>query len=209
MHLVDVNWPDVAQEITWSRLRFAVAGDVCPNCATPFEERRGMEMGHIFKLRYAISEPLQATFTDEDGSEKLIIMGCYGIGINRIAASAIETMYDKDGIIWPINIAPFEVIIVPAGNSEQIVAASEKLYEELKAAGVEVLLDDRDERGGVKFKDADLLGIPVRITIGAKSIAEGKAEIKLRRESEIKKIAITEIKENILKIIADLKKEIE
>jgi len=134
-------------------------------------------------------------------------MGCYGIGINRIAASAIETMYDKDGIIWPINIAPYEVIIVPAGNTEPVLTAAEKLYNELQTAGVEVLLDDRDERGGVKFKDADLIGIPIRITIGAKSIAEGNAEIKLRREAENKKVALAEVKTNILQIIENLKSE--
>src|SRR4030042_3014365 len=103
-------------------------------------------------------------------------MGCYGIGRNRSVASAIETLYDKDGIVWPISIAPYEVIIVPAGNGEEIIKAAEKLYDELIAAGVEVLLDDRDARGGVKFKDADLIGIPIRITIGAKSIAENNAE---------------------------------
>ena len=109
-------------------------------------------------------------------------MGCYGIGINRIVASAIEISRDDDGIIWPISIAPYQVIIVPAGNGEEIISAAEKLYDELTAGGAEVLLDDRDARGGVKFKDADLIGIPIRITIGAKSIAENNAEIKLRRD---------------------------
>src|SRR4030042_3665654 len=108
-------------------------------------------------------------------------MGCYGIGINRIVASAIETLYDKDGIVWPISIAPEQVIIVPAGNGEDITSATERIYKELTDSGIEVLLDDRDARGGVKFKDAALIGLPIRITIGAKSIAENCAEIKLRR----------------------------
>jgi prolyl-tRNA synthetase len=135
-------------------------------------------------------------------------MGCYGIGINRIVASAIEISHDNDGIIWPISIAPFEVIIVPAGNTDEILAAAEKLYNELKAFGVEVLLDDRDARGGVKFKDADLIGIPIRITIGAKSIAENSAEIKLRRDNGITKVPLEKTKEKIIKLIEELKSAI-
>ncbi|MEN6384024.1 MAG: proline--tRNA ligase [Phycisphaerales bacterium] len=197
------DFPIEGKNIIVADIRNAVEGDAYQGKKLEF--KKGIEVGQVFKLGTKYSAKLGAKFLDKDGTEKPCIMGCYGIGINRIAASAIETMYDKDGIIWPINIAPYEVIIVPAGNSAEVISASEKLYEELKAADVEVLLDDRDERGGVKFKDADLIGIPIRITIGAKSIAEGKAEIKLRSESEINKIALADIKENILKIISDLK----
>jgi prolyl-tRNA synthetase len=199
------DFPIEGKNIIVADIRNAVVGDTYRGKQLEF--KKGIEVGQVFKLGTKYSAKLGAKFLDKDGTEKPCIMGCYGIGINRIAASAIETMYDKDGIIWPINIAPYEVIIVPAGNSEQIAAASEKLYEELQAAGVEVLFDDRDERGGVKFKDADLLGIPIRITIGAKSIAEGKAEIKLRRESEIKKVNIAEINDSVLQLIAKLKAE--
>jgi prolyl-tRNA synthetase len=135
-------------------------------------------------------------------------MGCYGIGINRIMASAIELCNDKDGITWPISIAPWEVMIVPAGATDDIIEAAEKIYEELKANGVEVLLDDRDVRGGVKFKDADLIGVPVRVTVGKKSLAEGKAEIKLRRDSESTKADIGVCAEEVLEIVNSLKAEL-
>jgi len=199
------DFPIEGKNIIIADIRNAAQGDTYQGKKLIF--RKGIEVGQVFKLGTKYSSKLNAKFLDKDGTEKPCIMGCYGIGINRIAASAIETMHDKDGIIWPINIAPYEVIIVPAGNQEAIITASEKIYQELNAAGVEVLLDDRDERGGVKFKDADLIGIPIRITIGAKSIAEGKAEIKLRRSAEITKVALSEIKENILSIIAKLKIE--
>lgn len=199
------DFPIEGKNIIVADVRNAVEGDTYRGQRLLF--KKGIEVGQVFKLGTKYSAKLGAKFLDKDGTEKPCIMGCYGIGINRIAASAIETMYDKDGIIWPINIAPYEVIIVPAGNAEPITAAAEKLYSELQAAGVEVLLDDRDERGGVKFKDADLLGIPIRITIGAKSIAEGNAEIKLRRESEVRKIALSEVKANVLKLIENLKSE--
>ena len=131
-------------------------------------------------------------------------MGCYGIGINRIIASTIETSYDDNGIIWPIPIAPYEVIITPAGATDEITEAAEKLYAELTEAGIEVLLDDRDVRGGVKFKDADLLGIPIRITIGKKSIAEGCVEVKLRKESEYEKVTVAEATEKTAGLIKEL-----
>jgi prolyl-tRNA synthetase len=197
------DFPIEGKNIIVADIRNAVEGDTYRGLKLTF--KKGIEVGQVFKLGTKYSAKLGAKFLDKDGTEKPCIMGCYGIGINRIAASAIETMYDKDGIIWPINIAPFEVIIVPAGNSAEVAAASEKIYTELQEAGVEVLLDDRDERGGVKFKDADLIGVPIRITIGAKSIAEGTAEVKLRSESTVNKVALANVKENILSIIQKLK----
>ena len=179
-HLVNVNWSDVEKKITWARLRFAVAGDICEKCGEPFEERRGMELGHIFKLRYAISEPLNAVFTDEDGSEKLIIMGCYGIGVSRILAGVAEVSNDENGLIWPMSIAPYQVHLICANVTDETqVALAEKVYENLTKSGVEVLYDDRNERAGVKFKDADLIGIPVQIVVG-KAAAEGNVEIRDR-----------------------------
>jgi prolyl-tRNA synthetase len=200
------DFPVEGKNIIIADVRNAVETDTYRGQKLTF--KKGIEVGQVFKLGTKYSAKLNAKFLDKDGTEKPCIMGCYGIGINRIAASAIETMYDKDGIIWPINIAPYEVIIVPAGNTEPVLTAAENLYNELQTAGVEVLLDDRDERGGVKFKDADLIGIPIRITIGAKSIAEGNAEIKLRREAENKKVALAEVKANILQIIENLKSEV-
>jgi prolyl-tRNA synthetase len=199
------DFPIEGKNIIVADIRNAVEGDTYRGLKLTF--KKGIEVGQVFKLGTKYSAKLGAKFLDKDGTEKPCMMGCYGIGINRIAASAIETMYDKDGIIWPINIAPFEVIIVPAGNSAEVAAASEKIYTELQEAGVEVLLDDRDERGGVKFKDADLIGVPIRITIGAKSIAEGTAEVKLRSEANINKVSLSEVKNNILQLIAKLKAE--
>ena len=179
-HLVNVNWSDIEGEITWARLRFAVAGDVCPTCEAPLEERRGMELGHIFKLRYAISEPMNATFTDEDGSEKLIIMGCYGIGVSRILAGVAEASNDENGLIWPMGIAPFQVHVIAANATDETQRAlAERVYQDLCEAGIEALYDDREERAGVKFKDADLIGAPVQIIVG-KTAVEGKVEIRDR-----------------------------
>ena len=179
-HLVNVNWSDIEGEITWARLRFAVAGDVCPTCEAPLEERRGMELGHIFKLRYAISEPMNATFTDEDGSEKLIIMGCYGIGVSRILAGVAEASNDENGLIWPMGIAPFQVHVIAANATDETQRAlAERVYQDLCEAGIEALYDDREERAGVKFKDADLIGVPVQIIVG-KTAVEGKVEIRDR-----------------------------
>ena len=199
------DFPIAGDNVIIADVRNAVEGDTYKGQKLLF--KRGIEVGQVFKLGTKYSAKLNAKFLDKDSVEKPCVMGCYGIGINRIVASAIETLYDKDGIIWPINIAPFEVIIVPAGPGEEIARASEKIYDDLTAAGVEVLLDDRDARGGVKFKDADLIGIPLRITIGAKSLAENCAEVKLRRESEVNKIPMADVKEKVLRIIAKLKGE--
>jgi len=200
------DFPIDGKNVIIADIRNAVEGDTYKGKKLLF--KRGIEVGQVFKLGTRYSSKLGAKFLDKDGVEKPCIMGCYGIGINRIAASAIEISHDDDGIIWPISIAPFEVIIVPAGNTDEILAAAEKLYNELKAFGVEVLLDDRDARGGVKFKDADLIGIPIRITIGAKSIAENSAEIKLRRDSGITKVPLEKTKEKIIELIEELKSAI-
>ena len=201
-HLVDVNWTDVTEPITWARLRFAVASDVCAQCGTPFEERHGMELGHIFKLRYAISEPLHATFTDEDGSDRLIIMGCYGIGVSRILAAVAEASHDNDGLIWPLNIAPFHahLILANAGDPAQK-ALADAVYAACQAAGVEVLYDDRAERAGVKFKDADLIGIPLQIVAG-KLAAEGKVEVRDRATKTAVPLTPAEVVEHLRAAIA-------
>jgi prolyl-tRNA synthetase len=180
MHLTQVNWSDVEAPITWARLRFAVTGDLCENCGTPFEDRRGMELGHIFKLRYAISEPLNATFTDEDGAERLIIMGCYGIGVSRILSAVAEVSHDDNGLIWPLAIAPFQAhLIVANATDEGQVALADEVYAALQAAGIEVLFDDRPERAGVKFKDADLIGVPIQLVVG-KLAGERRLELRDR-----------------------------
>ena len=172
--------------------------------------RKGIEVGQVFKLGTKYSKKLGAKFLDENGSEKSCLMGCYGIGINRIIASAIENGNDKDGIIWPISIAPFEILVTSVNqNDEKVAGVAEKIYEELLEKGIDVLLDDRVIRGGAKFKDADLLGIPVRVTVGAKSVAEGKIEIKLRTEPQSQKVPIEKAADATIELVDVLKGKLE
>jgi len=160
----------------------AVAGDPCVRCGTALEIYRGIEVGHIFKLGTKYSESMHCEFLDESGQRVPMIMGCYGLGIGRTVAAAVEQSHDDDGIIWPMPIAPFEVIVTTLGKDESVAQAATDAYEKLLAAGVDVLLDDRDERPGVKFKDADLIGIPLRIAVGAKSLANGQIEWSTRKD---------------------------
>jgi prolyl-tRNA synthetase len=194
----DVN---CAQQID---IRSAVSGDTHDGKKLLF--KKGIEVGQVFKLGTKYSKKLGAKFLDEDGAERPCIMGCYGIGINRIIASAVELGNDANGIVWPINIAPFEVLITCVNQEEEnVVQAAEQIYQQLLDKGVDVLLDDRPLRGGVKFKDADLLGIPVRITVGRRSVAEGAVEIKLRAESESRKVAIEKAPEVAIELVGSLK----
>jgi prolyl-tRNA synthetase len=171
--------------------------------------KKGIEVGQVFKLGTKYSQKLNCKFLDESGKENPCLMGCYGIGINRILASAIETGSDKNGIIFPISIAPFEVLITCVNQDEEDIAkAAEYIYNRLLEKGIEVLLDDREMRGGVKFKDADLIGIPVRITVGAKSLADGNVEIKLRSEKEAQKVALEKAPDEALKLVNDLKQKL-
>ncbi len=163
-------------------LRMPVDGDRCPRCGTKLEFYKGIEVGHIFKLGTKYSEAMNATFLDRDGKEKPFIMGCYGIGVTRVAAAAIEQNHDENGIIWPITIAPFEVVVIPTNwDKEEVREAAEKLYEELKKLGIEVILDDREERAGFKFKDADLIGYPFKVVVGERGLKKGVVEFKSRR----------------------------
>jgi prolyl-tRNA synthetase len=164
-------------------LRMVTAEDRCPACGGGLELTRGIEVGHIFKLGTKYSEALKATFLDGEGKERPFIMGCYGIGVSRTIAAAIEQNHDKDGIIFPLPIAPFQVVVLNLSpKDEQITCAAESLYEGLRQQGFEVLLDDRDERPGSKFKDADLIGIPIRVTVGKKFAQEGVVEIRQRAD---------------------------
>jgi prolyl-tRNA synthetase len=175
-------------------LREANAGDACAKCGAPLTVEHVIEVGNIFKLGTKYSVPLGAVYLDEDGQERPIVMGSYGIGPARIAAAAIEQGHDADGIVWPEAIAPFQVHLLVVNVKEQPLAAmAEALYAELGAAGVEVLYDDRDERPGVKFKDADLLGMPLRLTVGARARKEGLVEIRRRRTGEVETATPSEI----------------
>jgi len=173
------------KNVQFADLRFAGEGDLCPRCGRTMEERRGIEVGHVFMLGTKYSETLRATYLDQGGKERPIWMGCYGIGVGRTLAAAIEQNHDRDGIRFPFPIAPFSVIPAALNPKDpKIQTISEGLYAALQQKGVEVLLDDRDERPGKKFKDADLIGIPLRVTIGPRQLQEGKIEMKLRKEAE-------------------------
>src|SRR5210317_452001 len=185
IHLEGVNLERDFQVKKFADLRNAADGDTCPHCGERYSNTRGIEVGHIFKLGTKYSEAMKATFLDADGVAKEIIMGCYGIGVGRTAAAAIEQNHDENGIIWPMPLAPFQVIVTMLNpNDEEVFAAGEKLYQDLLAEGVEVLLDDRDERPGSKFKDAELLGIPLRVTVGARGLKEQSFELQDRQTGE-------------------------
>lgn len=185
----------------WANIRVAAEGDLCEACGKPLEFKKGIEMGHIFKLGTKYSDSMKGHFVDEDGSEKPFIMGCYGIGISRIAAAVIEQYHDKDGILWPVSVAPYKAAVIPLiSNNPQHMNLAEEIYGMLEAAGIETLLDDRDLRPGVKFKDADLIGSPVKIIVGDKSVAENKLEVKLRKGGETLFVE----KENIVNFVKEL-----
>jgi len=182
----------------WHDITLAKEGDLCAKCNAPIRIEKVIEIGNIFKLGTKYSVPLKAFYLDEKGQEIPLIMGSYGIGPARIAAAAIEQNHDKDGIIWPKNIAPFDVVILPLNmNDAKTVETAEKLYNELTGKGIDVLLDDRDERAGVKFKDADLIGIPAQIIIGEKNLKDGLVEIKDRKTKDIQKVKVDEIVEKL------------
>jgi prolyl-tRNA synthetase len=196
---VDKHWKDVVagrdfKPTATGDYRQAAPGDACPRCATGhFKGYRGIEVGHVFFLGTKYTAPMRCNFLSADGKETPMTMGCYGIGVTRIAAAAVEQNHDADGIVWPVPIAPFEVTLLSLQPSDPSVAAlCDRLYEQLIALGIEVLYDDRDERPGVKFKDADLVGIPYRLAIGKKGVAEGVVEIKARVGAEVAKIKVDE-----------------
>ncbi len=191
VHLKNVNASRDFEVDLFGDLRIITPQDSCPKCGGKIQFGRGIEVGHIFKLGTKYSHALKALFLNEQGKEIPIIMGCYGIGVGRTVAAAIEQNHDKDGIIFPVPVAPFEVTILPLQLHETAVnEAAEKIYKELLDNDIDVLLDDRDERAGVKFNDADLLGIPVRVTVGIKGIKNGLVEIKLRDESESNSVPV-------------------
>ena len=173
-------------------IRQAASGDPCPSCNGTLELYRGIEGGHIFVLGTHYSDKMNATFLDEEGKSHPIVMGCYGIGVSRLIAAVIEQHHDEQGIRWPLPVAPYEVIVTPIGKDEAPLAKATEIYDGLRDAGVEVLLDDRAERPGVKFKDADLLGIPVRITVGARGLKQGTVELKKRIDADSADVPIDE-----------------
>ncbi len=203
-HLINVNPERDFTADDYLDLRVVQNGDLCPVCDGRLELKSGIEVGHIFKLGTKYSESLGATYLDENGKEQLIIMGSYGIGISRLVAAAIEQHHDEKGIIWPKAIAPYQVIILALGNEEELIRVSEKIYDELSKKGIETLLDDRDERPGVKFNDADLIGIPLRITIGQKSLKNKIVEARVRRTGDEIEIPLENAIERILEVLDNI-----
>lgn len=204
-HYIHVNPARDFTDVRVETIRQIQEGDVCPHCGGKIVRCRGIEVGQVFKLGTKYSEALHATFLDNQGKSHPFVMGCYGIGVTRTVAASIEQNHDDDGIIWPVAIAPYEAVIVPANNkSEEVMAAARKLYEDMEDSRDEVVLDDRNERAGIKFKDADLIGYPVRVTIGKKWQQSGCVEIKIRRSGEVVEVPLEEAKDKVLEILKTL-----
>ena len=199
-HMVGANLDDIKIE-KFVDIRLAEAGELCPQCGKPLKVTRGIEVGNIFQLGTKYSKPMNAVYLDQNGKAQPYIMGCYGIGISRTAAAAVEAHYDDWGIKWPVAIAPYHVIVVPvAVNDETQMNVAEKIYKELLDAGIEAVIDDRNERPGVKFKDADLIGFPYRITVG-KTIADGKVELVTRETGEKVEMSPEEATSKVIEFI--------
>ena len=205
-HQVGANLSDLGiKEFNYHDIRLVEEGDICPECGKPLLVTKGIEVGNIFKLGTKYSKPMNAVYTDINGEMKPYIMGCYGIGISRTAAAAVEAHHDEFGIKWPLSIAPYHVVVVPVStNDECQMSTAEKIYEDLLKSGVEVVLDDRDERAGVKFKDADLIGFPYRITAG-KTLTEGLVECKIRETGEVMKLTPEKAVEFVRNAVANIK----
>jgi prolyl-tRNA synthetase len=201
-HLINVQPNRDFAVYAYGDLRFIEEGEPCPHCHAVLKSARGIEVGQVFKLGTKYSEALGAKYVDEKGKENLMVMGCYGIGVSRTLAAAVEQNHDDNGIIWPFSIAPYHVVIIPVSVREKILwDKAVEIYEKLQEKGVEVILDDRDERAGVKFKDADLIGYPLRITVGKKYKERNELELKLRSSKEISFINENEIINAVMDIL--------
>ena len=193
------------EDIIVAPIRLITKDDVCPTCGGSLEHAKGIEVGQVFKLGTKYSEALQATFLDQNGRPNPMIMGCYGIGVSRTLAAAIEQYHDENGIIWPRSIAPFEAVIVPINaKDEALMSTSETIYSALQEAGVDVLLDDRKDRAGVKFKDADLIGYPLRITVSKNTLENNEVEIQIRKTGEALSCAIDSVATKVTELLQNL-----
>jgi len=204
-HYVEVDQERDFTPSVFADLRIATAGDPCPRCeAGVLEAYRGIEVGQIFYLGTKYSEALGATYLAAEGRERPIEMGCYGIGISRLVAAAIEQNYDANGIIWPMSIAPFQVLLLPINYKDKATQkVCDELYQALQERGVEIILDDRDERPGVKFKDADLVGIPLRVTVGAKGLEKGCIELRWRRDGKSEEVPIDKAADTLAALVRE------
>ncbi len=202
-HFIDVNLGRDFDVKEFADIRMAKDGDFCPRCSNGLlTSSRGIEVGHVFKLGTKYSETMNATFVDASGKERFFIMGCYGIGIGRTVAAAIEQNFDENGTVLPVSISPFEIIILPLNmNQKELVNISQDLHDKLSQSGFQVLIDDRDESAGIKFMDADLIGIPVQIVIGPRNLKENSVEIKLRKGGLSKKVKVGEVESEVKSIL--------
>ncbi|HSN53707.1 MAG TPA: proline--tRNA ligase, partial [Candidatus Sulfomarinibacteraceae bacterium] len=197
--------PDLVAE-----LRLAVEGDPCPRCDGRLVEERGIEVGHVFKLGTKYSEAMRCNFLDAQGEERPMIMGCYGLGVGRTVAAAVEQNHDDKGIVWPLPLAPYEVVLVLLNSDQEaVVAAAEDLYRKLMEAGVDVLFDDRPERPGVKFNDMDLIGFPVRVVVGKRGLDSGEVELSLRRDGERRPTPIGDLVPAVTALLDELRAPLE
>ncbi len=205
VHYIGANHGRDFEVSRFADVRQAVAGDPCPRCdGGKFESWRGIEVGHVFKLGTKYSDAMNATVLNDKGQAQSLVMGCYGIGVGRTVAAAIEQNHDENGLMLPMPLAPFQVLVSMLNpKDDEVREAAEKLYEELQAEGVEVLLDDRDERPGIKFKDADLIGIPLRVTVGARNLKEGNVELKERASGEQTMVGVDKIVSKLVQVVAE------
>lgn len=204
-HILNVNYGRDYEGDIVTDLKVLKEGDPCPVCGAPIKHTRGIEVGQVFKLGTKYSKAMNAIYKDENQQDHPLVMGCYGIGVSRTLAAVIEQHHDEDGIIWPVSVAPYHAIVtLVKPKDEEQAKLAEEIYQSLLVAGVEAVIDDRDERPGVKFKDADLLGFPIRITVG-KRAGEGIVEYKLRRDSEKSELSVAEAIENAIKLVNEEK----
>ena len=202
-HLRNVTIERDIEVKQWADLRLVAVGEACSHCGQPLKIRRAIEVGHVFKLGTKYSIAMNALYVDESGKQQPAVMGCYGIGVTRTVQAVIEQSNDKDGIIWPLSVAPYQVCITPLSVAPGSITATtaDKIYNELAAKGIDVILDDRDERAGVKFKDCELVGFPIRINVGEKSLAKGELEIKIRATGELIPVKVDEAVGKVLELI--------
>ena len=199
-HMVGANLSDIRID-KYADIRLVEEGEYCPQCGKPLFVTKGIEVGNIFKLGTKYSKPMNAVYTDQNGKTHPYVMGCYGIGITRTAAAAIEAHHDDFGIKWPVAIAPYHVVVIPVSTNDELqMSVATKIYEDLKKAGIEVVFDERDERPGVKFKDADLIGFPYRITVG-KTITDGLVEFKIRETNEMTNLTPEKATEEVISAV--------
>jgi len=204
VHLKNVNVERDIRVGVWTDLREVTEGEPCPRCGSPLGVEQTVEIGHIFKLGSKYTEALGVSVLDATGERITPIMGCYGIGVERAMAAVVETHHDDAGIVWPVSVAPFEVAIAQLGDGPEVRKAAEEIYAALRSARVDVILDDRKERPGVKFSDIELAGIPLRVTVSARGIAQNTAELTRRADGQTQQIPIAEVADHVVTSLQNL-----